>query len=93
VKITALRATPLALRFREPYHWAGRVDYGAVNLLTEVETDEGISGYGETTAARPAESALLALQGVAPLFEDRSPFNIERLLHDSPRCGRASASS
>lgn len=83
MKITALRATPLALRFREPYHWAGRVDYGAVNLLVEVETDEGISGYGETTAARPADIAFTALQGVAPLFEGRSPFEVERLMHDA----------
>jgi L-alanine-DL-glutamate epimerase-like enolase superfamily enzyme len=68
VKITALRGTPLALKFTEPYHWAGRVDYGAVSLLIEVETDAGITGYGETTAARPAAIALAALEGAARLF-------------------------
>lgn len=83
MKIAALRATPLALRFQEPYHWAGRVDYGAVNLLVEVETDEGISGYGETTAARPADTALAALEGVAPLFAGRSPFDVERLMREA----------
>jgi L-alanine-DL-glutamate epimerase-like enolase superfamily enzyme len=83
MKITALRASPLALRFKEPYHWAGRVDYGTVNLLVEVETDEGVSGYGETTASRPAETALTALAGVAPLFEGRSPFDVEGLMRDA----------
>jgi L-alanine-DL-glutamate epimerase-like enolase superfamily enzyme len=83
VKITALRATPLALQFKEPYHWAGRVDYGAVTLLIEIETGEGISGYGETTAARPADIAFTALQGVTPLFEGRCPFEVERLMHEA----------
>lgn len=81
MKITALRSTPLALRFREPYHWAGRVDDGAVNLLIEVETDEGIISYGETTAGRPAEVARAALAGVAPLFVGQSPFDVETLIH------------
>lgn len=83
MRITGLRATPLALKFKEPYHWAGRVDTGAVNLLVEVETDEGICGYGETTAGRPADSALAALRGVTPLFVGRSPFDLERLLRDA----------
>ena len=83
MRITALRATPLALRFKEPYHWAGRVDYGAVNLLVEVETDEEISGYGETVAARPAGIALTALEGVGPLLHGRSPFDVERLMHEA----------
>ncbi len=80
MKITDIRARPLALAFKKPYHWAGRVDYGAVNLLVEVETDEGITGYGETTAARPADIAFAALRGVAPLFIGESPFDIERLM-------------
>lgn len=80
MKITAIRTRPLALAFREPYHWAGRVDYGAVNLLVEVETDAGITGYGETTAARPADIASAALRGITPLFIGESPFDIERLL-------------
>jgi muconate cycloisomerase len=83
VRISALRATPLALRFKEPYHWAGRVDHGAVNLLVEVETDEGITGYGETTAARPAMIAQSALEGIAPRFLGRSPFDVERLMRDA----------
>jgi L-alanine-DL-glutamate epimerase-like enolase superfamily enzyme len=47
VRISALRATPLALKLKAPYHWAGRVDDRAANLPIEVETGEGITGYGE----------------------------------------------
>ncbi len=81
MKITAVRTRPLALAFKEPYHWAGRCDLGAVNLLVEVETDEGLTGYGESTAARPAEGASSLLQGVTPLFIGEPPCDVERLMH------------
>jgi L-alanine-DL-glutamate epimerase-like enolase superfamily enzyme len=47
---------PLALAFREPYHWSGRVDLGAINLLVEVHTDAGIAGYKECIATPPGPS-------------------------------------
>lgn len=81
MKITSLHTRPLVLAFREPYHWAGRVDYGAVNVLIEVGTDEGITGYGESTAARPADGVMAALHGIAPLLIGQSPFDIELLMH------------
>jgi L-alanine-DL-glutamate epimerase-like enolase superfamily enzyme len=80
VKITRIEATPLALLFREPYHWAGRVDHGAAVVLVEVHTDEGVVGVGESTAAFPAESTVATLHGVAPLFAGEPAADIERLL-------------
>ncbi len=81
MKITNLRFRPMALEFKEPYHWAGRVDLGTANLLVEIETTDGITGYGETVAARPAETAISALQGIAPLLVGESPFDVERLVN------------
>ena len=83
LKIVDILFHPLALAVREPYHWAGRVDLGAVNLLAEVRTDAGITGYGECIATRPAEGCLALLEGIKPLFLDQSPFDIERLLHQA----------
>jgi muconate cycloisomerase len=80
VKITGINFHPLALDFKEPYHWAGRVDLGTVNVLVEVETSTGLKGYGETTAGRPAEAMIETLQGVTPLLVGESPFDIERLI-------------
>jgi L-alanine-DL-glutamate epimerase-like enolase superfamily enzyme len=79
MKITRIKTTPLALPFKEPYHWAGRVDMGATVVLVQVETDEGLSGVGESTAGFPAEGVLNSLQGVAPLFIGEPVFDIERL--------------
>ncbi len=80
MKITAIKTTPLALAFKEPYHWAGRVDHAAAVVLVEVETDEGLTGVGESVAAFPAEGTVAALRGVSPLFIGEPVFDIERLV-------------
>ena len=66
--VVRVAATPLALPFKEPYIWAGRVDHGAVVVLVEVETDDGLIGVGESTAGTPATAVVAALEGVTPLF-------------------------
>ncbi len=80
MKIASIKTTPLALAYKEPYHWAGRVDYGAGVVLVEVATDEGILGIGESVAAFPADGTVAALQGVTPLFIDEPVFDVERLI-------------
>ena len=80
MKIAAIKTTPLALAFKEPYHWAGRVDCAAAVVLVEVETDDGLVGVGESVAAFPAEGTVAALQGVAPLFLGQPVFDVERLV-------------
>ena len=59
MKISQIRTTPLALTFKEPYYWAGRCDLGADVVLVEVETDEGITGIGESAGGMP---------GIPPVF-------------------------
>jgi L-alanine-DL-glutamate epimerase-like enolase superfamily enzyme len=46
VKITAIKTTPLFCAFKQPYHWAQGVNYGAPIIQIEVETDAGITGIG-----------------------------------------------
>ncbi len=83
MKIVNIVTRPFALLFKEPYHWAGRVDLGAVNVLLEVHTDEKIVGYGECIAARSAQAVVGALQSIKPLLIGSSPFDIEKLLHQA----------
>lgn len=80
MRIAEVTTTPLALPFREPYHWAGRVDYGACVVLVEVRTDDGPIGIGESTAGFPAEVTETALKGVIPLFVGEPVYDIERLI-------------
>jgi muconate cycloisomerase len=87
VKIAHIKTTPLALAFKEPYHWAGRVDYAAAVVLVEVETDDGLVGIGESVAADPAEGTVAALQGVAPLFVGQPVCDVERLISGAQHLG------
>ncbi len=80
MKIAAISTTPLALAFKEPYHWAGRVDHGAAVVLVEVETDDGLVGIGESVSAFPAEGTVAELRGVAPLVIGQPVHDIERLV-------------
>ena len=38
--------TPLLIRNKVPYHWSHGVTYGAEVILVEVQTEDGVSGYG-----------------------------------------------
>jgi L-alanine-DL-glutamate epimerase-like enolase superfamily enzyme len=87
LKIARIQTTPLALAFKEPYHWAGRVDHAAAVVLVEVETDDGLVGIGESVAAFPAEGTVAALQGVAPLFVGQPVFDVERLTTEARHLG------
>ena len=87
MNIARLQTTPLALAFKEPYHWAGRVDHAAAVVLVEVETDDGLVGIGESVAAFPAEGTVAALQGVAPLFVGQPVFDVERLITGARHLG------
>jgi len=80
MRITDVALTPLYLPFRQPYHWAGRVDHGAAVVLVEVTTDDGLVGVGESTAPLPAGATLAALRAVTPLFVGEPACEIERLL-------------
>lgn len=40
--------TPLLIRNKVPYYWSHGVTYGAEVILVEVQTEDGVSGYGET---------------------------------------------
>jgi len=59
MKITEVRTTPLIIPYKTPFHWAQRTVDGAVVILVEVHTDEGIVGYGECIGT-PSASAIQA---------------------------------
>jgi L-alanine-DL-glutamate epimerase-like enolase superfamily enzyme len=87
ILITRVRTTPLFLTFKEPYHWAGRVDHGCAVVLIEVETDAGITGLGESTASLAAEGTEAALRAVEPLFVGQPIHDVARLCHAARHLG------
>ena len=96
MKIVDIKATPLALRFKEPYYWAGRVDLGAVVILLEVTGPDGLTGVGEVIAPWPPKATLSMIEGLIPEIIGQ-PLNIDgivtraRLLAGLHRTPRSSA--
>ena len=68
VRITGLRATPVAVPFTQPESWAFGERTGMVSVLLEVDTDEGPVGLGEAAAYPSADIIEAVLRTVEPLF-------------------------
>lgn len=80
MKIKAIRATPLHCAFKQPYHWAQGVNYGAPVILIEVETDSGITGIGESVASPVIAPVLAILQDAIPHFIGKSVYDGNSLI-------------
>ncbi len=78
MKITDLKTTILSVPFSKPTFWPfGRWD-GSTVVVIEIETDEGITGLGESICLQnPAEAAELLIQGTKPLLIGQDPFDTE----------------
>ncbi|MGH3474401.1 MAG: mandelate racemase/muconate lactonizing enzyme family protein [Aeromicrobium sp.] len=80
MKITGLRATPVAVPFVEDELWAFGGRRGMVSILLEVLTDDGAVGIGEAAAYPSADIVLAVVKSVEPLVVGESPFDIERIM-------------
>ena len=80
MRITDVRTTPLFLPYRQPYHWAYGTVEGAELVLVEVQTDEGITGIGESIGATDAAAVGAALTRVGPDLIGHDAFDNARLV-------------
>jgi len=87
MRITAVTTTPLAVPFVQPYHWRSGVQRGANLVLFGVETDAGVTGYGESICEEPAAVESYGAL-MARAFVGRSPGDVEAILGDLWRDGR-----
>jgi L-alanine-DL-glutamate epimerase-like enolase superfamily enzyme len=78
MKITDLKTTILSVPFSKPTFWPfGRWD-GSTVVVIEIETDEGITGLGESICLQnSAEAVELLIQGTKPLLIGQDPFDTE----------------
>jgi len=83
MNITEVKTTPLKIPYKTSYHWAQGVVDGAVVILVEVHTDEGITGYGECIGTPSAAAIQAHLNLVAQVCAGRSPFENTRLMQDA----------
>jgi L-alanine-DL-glutamate epimerase-like enolase superfamily enzyme len=87
MKVTAIRATPLTVPFAQPFHWHSGAQLGVNLVLFEVETDEGVTGYGEAIGEDPGAVAAYG-EAITEFFLGRSPGEVERALDELWTRGR-----
>lgn len=80
MRVTGLRATPVAVPFTQPEVWAFGERTGMVSVLLEVDTDEGMVGLGEAAAYPSADIIEAVLRTVEPLVVGESAFDVERIM-------------
>jgi L-alanine-DL-glutamate epimerase-like enolase superfamily enzyme len=80
MRITNIKATPVAVPFGEDELWAFGGRRGLVSILVEVETDEGVVGLGEAAAYPSADVVLAVLRSLEGLVVGEDPFRIERIV-------------
>jgi glucarate dehydratase len=81
MKITDLKSTIVSVPFKKPTHWPyGRWD-GTTAVVVELETDEGITGIGESVCPQwPAEAFKNIIDSAKAALIGEDPFNTERIL-------------
>lgn len=78
MKITNLKATTVTVPLEAPLRHSNGAHWGRfVRTIIELETDEGLVGYGEMGGG--GESAVLAFHGLKPYLLGHDPFQLEEL--------------
>ena len=80
MRITGLRATPVAVPFHEDELWAYGGRRGMVSVVLEVDTDEGLVGLGEASAYPSADIVLAVIRSIEPFVVGEDAFDIERIM-------------
>lgn len=73
MKIDRVVTRPLFVPYRKPFHWAHGVIEGAEVVLVEVQSDTGITGYGETIGGPSGAALKLIIDQAAELMIGRDP--------------------
>ena len=83
MKVKTVRSTPLLVPYKKVFHWAQGVIEAAEVILVEVQTDEGVTGYGESIGSPSAFAVQNLIQKAGALCVGRSPFENQKLIRSA----------
>ena len=83
MKITKINTKPLLIPYKKPFHWAQGVIEAAEVILVEVETDAGVTGYGESIGSPSAIAIQALLHKAGEICVSHSPFENTRLMRQA----------
>lgn len=89
-KICDVKIYPFEIKLREPFHIASMVFENAQNVLIQVLTNQGVTGWGEASPAHSITGetqavCLTAAREIKPLLLGRNPLAIASLVDDITR--------
>lgn len=82
MKITAIRATPINVAFREPERWSQGRREGVSAIVVEIDTDRGITGLGESVPAPTPAVTVAAIESVAAQLLGQDPRQVTQRWRD-----------
>ncbi len=82
MKITNVKTTLLSVPHREPEFISTGMRRGVTQCLIEIETDEGITGLGESICRPNAKVIEAAIHSMQPFLLDADPRNIEAIVNN-----------
>lgn len=77
MRVSSVRSTIVRVPYREASFSAIDSDAAATEVIVQVETDEGLSGIGESLATFCPEAVDAAVRQMAKFVAGQSPFEIE----------------
>jgi glucarate dehydratase len=82
VKISSFDFTTVSVPYTHREDSAQVNRDGVTSVIVKVQTDDGVSGWGEACSGANVESVLEALRALEPLIKDRDPWNREAIWYD-----------
>jgi glucarate dehydratase len=76
LKITDIKCDVVTIPLKAPIRFAGGALTGTTRTIVRVETDEGITGLGETLGSEPAQ---VVEKSIKPLLLGADPHDLERI--------------
>src|SRR3954453_12297396 len=81
LRITSIQTTAVRVPLREPLKWTGGIRESASGLIVEIETDEGLVGYGEAPGPTLPVIQTIVERELAQFLLGEDPLRLEWLLH------------
>ena len=78
--IKKINSKPLFVTNKQPYFWSAGVTLGAEVILVEIETSDGILGYGESIATPNPYGVKAFIDKASEFLIDESVYDIQRLM-------------
>ncbi|CAI6086766.1 mandelate racemase/muconate lactonizing enzyme family protein [Cohnella sp. JJ-181] len=81
MKITAVHTRTIKIPFYKGEKWSGGTRYSAPSLIVQIETDEGLTGIGESVGPTIPVIQTVVDKEFAPFVVGRDPMELESILH------------